>query len=452
MRIWIDATQPGAALRVFSLSLLDRQLKNLQKSEKQLRGLENVERKLGGMVQAERQLRQIAEEHIRPSEIWIELPEGTPRPSDLASDLVDPLPIRWMNQGGTVRQRLQRALVDAAGEPVLAFSADTIVDQRIVEHLAWWSGGSVVYISDEEEMSGAALRLEEPLPDSCDPEHDLLQIGRVAVNTGAAKQLYEEDMDTYIKKLRRELPPYLFRVTDEKSRHEVERFLFASNYKGSTDFLTKWVYPPLVWSLVKPLAARKVHPNWVTSVGIFTCLASIPFFAAGMWVPGMILAYVMSVLDSVDGKLARVTFQSSAQGDVLDHGMDIVHPPFWYMAWAWGLSGGDPYSGLFIASLWMTGFYILDRIMEMLFKSCTGQSIHGYTELDVKMRTVIARRNVFLAVFTVALLLGLGAPAFYLMAAWQGVSLVYHLSRVILFWDDRSAPRASTTPFTAARR
>jgi phosphatidylglycerophosphate synthase len=40
----------------------------------------------------------------------------------------------------------------------------------------------------------------------------------------------------------------------------------------------------------------------------------------------------MSVLDSVDGKLARLTFESTPQGDVLDHGMDIVHPPFWYWA------------------------------------------------------------------------------------------------------------------------
>jgi phosphatidylglycerophosphate synthase len=155
-----------------------------------------------------------------------------------------------------------------------------------------------------------------------------------------------------------------------------------------------------------------------------------------MWLPGLALAFVMSVLDSVDGKLARVTFSSSAQGDVLDHGMDIIHPPFWYWAWGWGLSGGDFYSGAVQASMWMAVFYIFDRLMEMLFQASTGKSIHGYTELDIRLRTFISRRNVNLAFFTVALPLGYGLEVFYLIVAWQALSALYHLARVIRFWND----------------
>jgi phosphatidylglycerophosphate synthase len=245
-----------------------------------------------------------------------------------------------------------------------------------------------------------------------------------------------EGIASYIKKLRRHLPPYAVRVTDEATRARMERFLFDANYKGSTDFMTKWVYPPIVWRMLQPLSARRVSPNLVTFVGIICCFGSVPFFAKAMWVPGLLLAYVMSVLDSVDGKLARVTFQSSPQGDVLDHGMDIVHPPFWYWAWAWGLSGGEFYSGAVTASMWMVVFYIFDRIMETLFQASTGKSIHGYTEFDIRMRTFISRRNVNLALFTVALPLGLGLEAFYLIVVWQVVTAAYHLSRVIQFWND----------------
>ena len=42
----------------------------------------------------------------------------------------------------------------------------------------------------------------------------------------------------------------------------------------------------------------------------------------------------MTFLDTVDGKLARVTLTSSPFGNVLDHSLDLIHPPFWY--WAWG--------------------------------------------------------------------------------------------------------------------
>jgi phosphatidylglycerophosphate synthase len=152
----------------------------------------------------------------------------------------------------------------------------------------------------------------------------------------------------------------------------------------------------------------------------------------------------MSVLDSVDGKLARVMFESSPQGDVLDHGLDLVHPPFWYWAWGWALSGGDPSAAVFQAGLWMAVIYIFDRILEMLFTASTGKSIHGYTELDARMRTFISRRNVNLALFTLALPLGLGVPAFYAIVAWQAASAAFHLSRVIKFWNDdenRSMPR-----------
>ena len=35
---------------------------------------------------------------------------------------------------------------------------------------------------------------------------------------------------------------------------------------------------------------------------------------------------------------ARLTFADSRLGNVLDHGLDIVHPPLWYAAWAAGLT------------------------------------------------------------------------------------------------------------------
>ena len=104
--------------------------------------------------------------------------------------------------------------------------------------------------------------------------------------------------------MRRDLPYHLNGLPDAQARREYERFLFWSNYKGSTDFFTKYVYPPLVWLLVRPLARARVHPNAVTIASIVFTFAAVPFFVAGQWLPGLVLAYAMSVLDSVDGKLA----------------------------------------------------------------------------------------------------------------------------------------------------
>ena len=50
----------------------------------------------------------------------------------------------------------------------------------------------------------------------------------------------------------------------------------------------------------------------------------------------------MTFLDTVDGKLARVTVTSTKLGNVFDHGIDLVHPPLWYLAWGIGLALEPP--------------------------------------------------------------------------------------------------------------
>jgi phosphatidylglycerophosphate synthase len=246
--------------------------------------------------------------------------------------------------------------------------------------------------------------------------------------------------------LRRSLDPFVLRVWDAASRDRVERFLFRSNYKGSTDFMTKYVYPPLVWRILRPLARWRVQPNWVTGVSIAATFAAVPLFAGGHWLLGLALAYGMSLLDSVDGKLARLTFSSSWLGGVLDHGLDIVHPPLWYLAWAWALGAGQIGSLPFRLALLMTGVYIVDRVIAGVFRARTGVSIHDCTPLDAKLRTFISRRNVNVVLFTLALALdglrpGLGAaPAcFGFIVVWQVVSCLWHTQRIAHFWNVRVA-------------
>jgi len=434
MRIWIDATRPECELRVFHMTLLERVLRAAWLLARGTRGLKEAEKSLGTLAQNEGFLRRLVEPIVRPSEIVVELPAGSRLPELLPADLVEALPLRWSRAEGPLGARLQRALRAADGEPVLALPGDAVVDTRVLEHLAWWRGESVAFLAGEGPERSAALRLEGPAVEDAEDADDLLSVARAGIEAGRLKQLGADDVGSYVTKLRKSLPAYLFRVPDDAAARRAERFLFESNYKGSTDFLTRYVFPPLVWRALGPLTRRRVHPNAVTAASVVATFLAVPFFAGGWWLTGLVLAYAMAVLDSVDGKLARVTFTSSEQGDVLDHGLDIVHPPFWYWAWAWGLSGGDPFSGVFVASLWMAGFYILDRLMETLFKAATGQNVGGWRPFDRRLRTFVSRRNVNLAVFTVALPLGLGVAAFYLIVAWQLFTLVYHAVRVVQAW------------------
>ena len=87
------------------------------------------------------------------------------------------------------------------------------------------------------------------------------------------------------------------------------------------------------------IAARiGMSPNMVTAIGAILCVAAFFLFRDGHYWAGMAAGLVFMVLDTVDGKLARCTITSSKWGDVVDHGIDLVHPPFWWWAWGAGLA------------------------------------------------------------------------------------------------------------------
>lgn len=402
------------------------------------------------MTLLERLLQAVRTVDAELEEVRIELAGDVPVPSDLPAELVDALPLRWSRGDGPLSSRLDSALEDGSGGPLVALSADTVVDTRVVQHLCA-ANGTVTFRCGEGAERGAALRLEGPL-DGGAPRHEpltLLLLADALVEGGIAKEVREGDVDVYLTMLRRSLAPYLFRVTTPEARDRVERFLFWSNYKGSTDFLTRHVYPPLVWLMVRPLARWRVHPNWVTGISWLATAFSLPLFAAGMWVPGLTLSYLMSVLDSVDGKLARLTYTSSPFGLVFDHALDIIHPPLWYLAWGYALGGGSLTSRPFEWSVWMLVVYVADRAITGVFKGRTGRSIHGFTPLDERMRTFISRRNVNLAFFTGALALdwafpGLRAAEYtlYGIVAWQVLCFGWHLERLAQYWNARPQRRA----------
>jgi phosphatidylglycerophosphate synthase len=402
--VWIDAAR-GAGERVFGLTMLERHLKAL------------------------------AHRKVAPSAVVIDI--GGNASVDLAVTRRSwPFQLRIAVGGDTVRARIA-----AAGSPVLAVDVDTLADARLYDFLAQRpqaiaaedNGAFLALVTDPAQLRAEATTLGDAIPENF-------------------PRLTQAEFPGFIRNLRRTLPFYLFRVTREAERKSAERFLFWSNYKGSTDFFTKYIYPPLVWILVRPLARLHVHPNWVTGISILLTFAAVPLFAGGHFLAGFLCAYGMSVLDSVDGKLARLTFTDSKIGNILDHGLDLVHPPFWYCAWAYGLTlgqgplgGGDVSSPVFVASLWMLGLYVLDRLILKVYPSRFGRGLHTHAPMDGFVRTFISRRNINLPLFTVGYAVGLGTETIYLIVAWQALTCVYHGLRTawILAYDrPRGAPPA----------
>jgi phosphatidylglycerophosphate synthase len=326
--------------------------------------------------------------------------------------------------------RLRNAL--SAGKPLLVIDAASVVDPRLVPFLRAQSG-SVLATRGEGAERAIVLKLDGSVAAASIPPGaaDLNSVADALVAAGLISPVDENTFPAYVDKLRRSLPYWLYRVNDVATRRRLEREMFWNNYKGSTDLLTSHVYPPLVWPLVRMCTRFGIHPNTVTVISIVLAFAAVPLFAQGQWLAGFACAYGMSVLDSVDGKIARLTLTDSKLGNLLDHGLDQVHPPFWYFAWAWGLGARHASEPLYQLMIWLIVFYLADRIVLGIARERLGHALHSSTRLDERVRSIIARRNITMTIMALAVLFGAGVAGLVIVTLWQGLTFAWHSFRTV---------------------
>ncbi|HSV28140.1 MAG TPA: CDP-alcohol phosphatidyltransferase family protein [Candidatus Omnitrophota bacterium] len=347
----------------------------------------------------------------------------------------DPRPVaRWIGWtplrvwGLTPPQRLKRSLARAGlrdvaawpGDPpagdVLLFLGDVVYDHDLVMALTR-SPATLLLVEDRPVAAHVPATLAEAAARALQGD---------APPEGLALVQPADLVASHRAKLRKREPPVVLEVTARNVR-AVEDRLFGASYKGVTDAITKYLWPAPARLVTRWCAAARIPPNAVTLVGlVLTVLAFLLFRDGWLWA-GLAAAWAMTFLDTVDGKLARVTLTSSKAGDVLDHGLDLVHPPFWWWAWWQGAGGGD-WDALVVV---VAGYAFL-RLQEGLFMKAFGFELHVWQRFDSLFRLVTARRNPILAILTIGLALGAPQGAMVAVAAWTFLSLAVHAARILM--------------------
>lgn len=234
--------------------------------------------------------------------------------------------------------------------------------------------------------------------------------------------------------LRKRERPFAERLTPATAPL-IERASYQGAYKGVTDVLTKYLWPTWAFHLTRLAARIGATPNQVTALGTVLCVVAAVAFWYGWFWSGLATGLAFMVLDTVDGKLARCTVTSSAIGNIWDHGIDLVHPPFWWWAWAVGCAPyGRPLSdGMFWAVMaTMIVGYLLQRLIEGAFmRMFGGMHIHVWEKFDSDFRLITARRNPNMAILLAGLLVGRPDWGIIGVAAWTAASLVVHLVRLL---------------------
>lgn len=229
--------------------------------------------------------------------------------------------------------------------------------------------------------------------------------------------------------LRKKERPFMDRLTAE-TVPALERASYFGAYKGVTDVLTKYLWPEWALVLTRIAARIGITPNQVTIVGAILCVAATLLFWHGWYWTGLALGLIFMVLDTVDGKLARCTITSSHWGDVADHGIDLIHPPFWWLAWGMGLAAyGTPLEG---STLWILlgailAGYVAQRLIEGAFIWRFKIHIHVWRRFDSRFRLIAARRNPNMIILFASLIAGRPDWGLIGIAAWTLISLAVHV-------------------------
>jgi phosphatidylglycerophosphate synthase len=327
--------------------------------------------------------------------------------------------------GMSARERLRRifsraGVAEGPASPegsVVVASADWVYDEALLATLAKRPGS--VLVSDD----GVAVAAHVPASDA-PAAAAALESGREPAGLSSAELAYNAA-------LRKREPLILVRLSEDNVR-AVEARTFAGSYKGVTDVVTKYLWPVPARIVTRWCALAGLKPNHVTFAGFLLVIAAFWLFWIGEFGWGLLCAWVMTFLDTVDGKLARVTLTSSAIGNVFDHGIDLIHPPFWWWAWWVGLFAvGQPSPwpewtlGVIVAG------YVLQRVEEGIFLRLFGFHVHAWRPFDSFFRLITARRNPNLIILTPAWMLGRPDIGLFLVAVWTAICLAVHLAQIV---------------------
>ena len=274
----------------------------------------------------------------------------------------------------------------------------------------------------------AAVIVDSNLASWC---QDYIQ-GRTASPPDTLAYLAPDDLAAFDQVLLSAKTPLLEPIYEEK-KQEMENLLYGNAYKGITDLVTKFVWPRPARAAVHAAAFFGLSPNMVTSVGFTLVIAASYWFLHGHFLAGLAAAWVMTFLDTVDGKLARVTVQSSKFGHLFDHLIDLFHPPFWYIFWGMSLSGFHPMMGFDRVDMyWMIVIaYIAGRIVEGLFPLLGNCNVFTWRPFDAYFRLVTARRNPCLIILTVSAIIGRGDWGFIAVTFWTMLTTVILFVRLL---------------------
>lgn len=223
--------------------------------------------------------------------------------------------------------------------------------------------------------------------------------------------------------------------------------LIRATGKASDGPVSRWLNRPIsrrlsLLSLRLP-GVRPFHATIATALLALAMFAALIFGGNPGLVLGGLLFHAASVVDGVDGEIARATFRASATGAMLDSAVDLATNIAFifgltvslamrdgpYIAWVggWGL-------GLFLAGLLLLAWRVRGsraafqlNLLKERYKSRFGSGLAGRL---IEAGTIVTSRDFFALLFALMILAGAERAILYIFAAAASVWILFVLGLV----------------------
>lgn len=255
------------------------------------------------------------------------------------------------------------------------------------------------------------------------------------------------DFDPYVDDLRLRNEPYLFRCTNESFIPSMENRMFEANFKGTLDFIAIYIYKYPVREMVRFLGRfRWITPNQVTFLSIVSSFAVPTLFALGHMGWAIAVGWSMFILDSVDGKLARLTVRLSRTAGILEHATSTPAVFLWFPTLGWHLSNGAllDFSNSITAATWtLMPLYWIDKSVNGLFRKRHKIDLYNWSVFDEKFHLIACRRAIIMLIVTIGYATNYTKQSFIALAVWMVVSFLVHVFRSAMIHTGSTKPRLS---------
>ncbi len=323
---------------------------------------------------------------------------------------------------------------------VLLIRGDAVFDIRLLRALLAHTSSAVLVDSNPPKqieqliasapdtsrgkLCGAAFLRREWLSTRTGPIENVL-VQALEQQTIAVLDVANEPF--YNPGLRRNIRAFWFPAPVIANKRTAEEVLFNSVQKGTLD-LPAWVHAPIEKFLLKFLCKTPITPNQLTIAwAIAACVTTI-LFATGQLFGGVVVALIIGILDGLDGKQARIKIETTPGGKI-EHHLDSFFDVVWPIALAFYFYSSGRLSSAFYYLAVLLLAEGVDGIAKAVIYSTSGRLLMAPGRFDQLVRLVGGRRNIYIWVLAVFLILGAPEKALIVMAWWEAITTAIDIAQ-----------------------